>query len=86
MFKAIFPSLLIVLVFLLLGCGVKKKSAASEDLRSQCCQECVEAFSKSPVGIGAEGARCGSFNSAVEISSPCQKYFKDNQMMVSECQ
>lgn len=77
--------LMILLVFVVVSCGVKKSKSA-EDLRSQCCKECVEAFSKSPVGVGAEGARCGSFNSAVELSSPCQKYFKENQVMVSECQ
>lgn len=70
---------------LVLGCGVKK-SSSPQDLQTQCCQECVEAFSKSPVGVGAEAARCGFFNSAEEISSPCQKYFKENQVMVSECQ
>ncbi|NRB46970.1 MAG: hypothetical protein HRU41_04815 [Saprospiraceae bacterium] len=80
------PTLLVsLLVFVVISCGVKKAKTA-EDLRSQCCKECVEAFSQSPVGVGAEGARCGSFNSAVELSSPCQKYFSENPVMVSECQ
>lgn len=86
MTKNTIPTLLMsLLVLIVLSCGVKKAKTA-EDLRSQCCKECVEAFSKSPVGVGAEGARCGSFNSAIEMSSPCQKYFKENQVMVSECQ
>jgi len=73
------------LIFLIYGCGVKK-SAKTTDLSTQCCKECLEAFSQSPVGVGADGARCGFFNSSAEISSPCQKYFKENQVMVSECQ
>lgn len=74
-----------MMLFTLENCGVKKNSQ-TQDLQTGCCQECLEAFSQSPVGVGANAARCGFFSSSVELSTPCQKYFKKNEVMASACQ
>jgi hypothetical protein len=50
-----------------------------------CCDECIAAFSRSPVGVGAEGAKCGQFASAAPISVPCMSYFASNPTTVAQC-
>lgn len=56
------------------------------DLRSKCCAECRQAFSQSPVGVGAEGVQCGAFTSAQPMSQACLDYFKENPSTVADCE
>lgn len=77
--------LLGLVLFILHSCGVKRTSQV-QNLQTSCCQECLEAFSQSPVGVGAEAARCGFFSTSFELSAPCQKFFQEQEIMVSACQ
>lgn len=56
-----------------------------KNLGARCCAECSEAFSKSPVAIGAEGANCGGFSTAQPLSKKCKNYFEKNTKTVFEC-
>ena len=64
-----------------MGCSIENTA-----IKSKCCKECKEAFSKSPVGMGPEGARCGYFMSGNPVSASCQKYFEKTSFVVSQCQ
>ncbi len=75
------------LLFVLGACNMQKQQKTTDaDLRSACCQECLAAFNTSPVGVGAEAAQCGTFNSADTLSRKCQKYFQQHTVMVGECE
>ena len=56
-----------------------------KDLKTKCCIECKNAFSKSSVGVGPEMAKCGGFGTAQPLTEECKTYFKNNLMTVSEC-
>jgi|GEM_PF-1929720 len=74
------------LLFVLSACHMQKQQkATAADIRSACCQECLAAFNTSPVGVGAEAARCGTFSAADTLSRKCQQYFQANTVMVGEC-
>lgn len=60
------------------------KSSRINDQQS-CCQECLASFRQSPVGIGAEGVKCGHFSSSELLSPQCQEYFNEKTMLVAEC-
>lgn len=85
--KTILLSCICGLLFTLTSCHMQKQQKTTDaNLRSACCQECLAAFNTSPVGVGAAGAQCGTFNSADTLSSKCQKYFQENRVMVGECE
>ena len=79
---------LILLLILLLGELACKTSEQKngEQLKADCCKECLEAFSQSPVGVGAEGVNCGAFTSAKPLSKACVDYFEKYPMVVSACE
>lgn len=56
------------------------------NLERQCCVECNDAFSQSPVGVGEQAAKCGEFTSAKELSVECKEFFSQKPMTVKECQ
>ncbi|PHN06671.1 hypothetical protein CRP01_10265 [Flavilitoribacter nigricans DSM 23189 = NBRC 102662] len=74
------------MVFLILSFSACNTSKNQEDLSSQCCGECMEAFSQSPVAVGAAGANCGEFTTGKPISDRCREYFKNNPRTVAECE
>ncbi|PIU21445.1 MAG: hypothetical protein COT15_02360 [Candidatus Diapherotrites archaeon CG08_land_8_20_14_0_20_34_12] len=53
--------------------------------KTTCCNECLNAFSQSPIGVGPQGAFCGTFMTANPISKECDKYFSENEMSVADC-
>jgi hypothetical protein len=71
-----------LLILCFTACNTSKKK---EDLSAQCCRECLEAFSQSPVGVGAEAAQCGDFTTANPISDKCRVYFENNPKTVAAC-
>ncbi|HIH42382.1 TPA: hypothetical protein HA246_01935 [Candidatus Woesearchaeota archaeon] len=56
-----------------------------EDLRSQCCNECREAWSTSPAAIAPSAVNCVHFTTAKKVSTECEDYFKANKVKVTEC-
>ncbi len=56
-----------------------------QHLATRCCKECLEAFNQSPVAVGPEGAKCGSFGTGKPLSGRCAKYFQKNKKMVADC-
>lgn len=76
----------VLTALLILGLAACNTSKQQEDLATVCCQECQEAFSQSPVGVGASGAQCGEFATAQPISKRCQEYFKTHPRTVAECE
>lgn len=68
-------SLLFVLILL----------SSCTDLKPICCKECSQAFGKSPVAVGPEGAQCGTFTTAQPLSERCEKYFESKAINVAEC-
>ena len=60
-------------------------SQESTDLETSCCAECRNAFSKSPVGVGPEIARCGAFSTGQPMREECKRYFRTNPMTAYEC-
>ncbi len=85
--KIILFSSICSLLFVLAACNMQKQQKTVDtDIRSACCEECLAAFNKSPVGVGAEAARCGTFSTADTLSSKCQQYFEKNSVMVGECE
>ncbi len=61
-------------------------SQQSTDVKTKCCAECRNAFSKSPVGVGPEIARCGEFSTGQPVREECTSYFKSNPLTVYECE
>ncbi|MBI5391448.1 hypothetical protein HZB00_00435, partial [Candidatus Woesearchaeota archaeon] len=53
--------------------------------KKQCCYECTNAFSQSPVAVGREAAECGKFGSAQPITSDCGDYFRQHPSSVAGC-
>ncbi len=78
--------LLLLSVLLFLSIFVLACQPSQPDLEMVCCQECADAFSQSPIGVGAVGVECGEFGSAKPISKNCIVYFEENPLKVSECQ
>lgn len=72
-----------LLILSAIACNTSKKQ---EDLASQCCRECLEAFSQSPVAVGAAAAQCGAFTTAKPMSDQCRAYFKDHPQTVAGCE
>ena len=60
-------------------------SQESTDLKTSCCAECRDAFSKSPVGVGPEVARCGEFSTGQPMREECKRYFRTNPMTAYAC-
>lgn len=84
--KIILLSSICSLLVVLAACNTQKQSKTVDaDIRSECCKECLAAFNRSPVGVGAEAARCGTFSTADTLSSKCQQYFEKNSVIVGEC-
>ena len=71
-------------VVLVLACKTSRQQ--EEDMSVRCCKECLEAFSQSPVGVGAAGAQCGAFSSGKPISQSCTEYFKKHPQSVADCE
>lgn len=76
----------VLAILLILGFAACNTSKKQEDLASQCCQECLEAFSQSPVAVGAEATQCGAFTTGKPISNKCLEYFQKNPQTVAECE
>jgi len=66
--------------------GIYEDKKEENNLKTKCCEECKIAFSKSPVGFGAEMASCGKFSSGQPINEECKLFFEDNPMNVPACQ
>ncbi len=60
--------------------------SSTQNLLNRCCQECLTAFSQSPVGVGPQGARCGTFTTGSPLSAECQDYFSSSPRTVAECE
>lgn len=71
---------------LILGIGACSTSQKQKDLSSRCCRECLEAFSQSPVAVGAAGAQCGKFTTGKPLSEKCREYFESNPRTVAACE
>lgn len=52
---------------------------------SDCCIECANAFSQSPVAASSAGVICGRFTSGKPISQSCSDYFNKYPIYVSQC-
>lgn len=72
---------LIIVAIVLIGFVFFSLEKTSE----QCCQECLTAFSQSPVAVGPQGARCGTFTTGSPLSTECQDYFSSSPRTVAEC-
>lgn len=84
----------LVLVFVFFGCLGSKETSKPEYGSDRgdgafyplsCCQECVNSFGQSPVGVGEGGAVCGQFTTSYGYSSRCQEYFRNNTFTVAQC-
>ena len=90
--KIMFGMLLFFLLSVVLtACGSKQITLPEQppykpELQTSCCQECVEAFSQSPVAVGEEGAVCGQFTTGKPLSASCEDYFEVNYMSAGSCQ
>ncbi|MEW6722066.1 MAG: hypothetical protein AB1324_02300, partial [Candidatus Micrarchaeota archaeon] len=58
---------------------------APAGLRERCCDECERAYSQSPIAAGPNGAWCGRFPTAWNLSAECGDYFKSDPSTVSQC-
>lgn len=59
---------------------------AESRMRLKCCEECIAAYSQSPIAVGPNGARCGNFMTGKPISDECAGYFEANPSTVSGCE
>ena len=75
--------ILLLGVLFLIGCS---NLSSISGMKNQCCKECKDAFTQSPVDLGDKGAKCGEFTTTQEISIVCKSYFNKNPTTVSECQ
>ena len=66
--------------------GIYEGKKEENNLKTTCCEECKIAFSKSPIGVGAEMASCGKFSSGQPVSENCKSFFENNPLSVSACQ
>lgn len=57
-----------------------------DNLSDRCCQECLTAFSQSPVAVGPQAARCNQFTTGAPLSQGCQEYFSSSPRTVAECE
>ncbi len=73
---------IILLLFILFTIGC---THTVKNLEGECCIECQESFSQSPVGVGEQAAKCGEFTSAKELSVECKDYFNNSPKTVKEC-
>lgn len=78
------PLLILAVVISQLSCHISRQQ--QEDIATRCCRECIEAFSQSPVGVGAAGAPCGNFTTAKPLSRRCQDYFGQYPQTVEQCE
>ena len=81
--------ILIAIILLMAGIGALfylQEEPSSEELKTKCCQECLDAFSQSPVAVGKSGAQCGNFPTGQPISKACQEYFEQHPTTVAECE
>ncbi|MEZ5041497.1 MAG: hypothetical protein R2828_16510 [Saprospiraceae bacterium] len=74
----------LILFSAMMACTLQKRQRM--DLKTTCCKACLEAFNQSPVAVGPEGARCGSFTTAQALNKTCSDYFMTNVVMVGDCQ
>ncbi len=58
---------------------------AESRMRLRCCEECIAAYSQSPIAVGPHGAKCGHFMTGKPISSECGGYFDSFPSTVSGC-
>lgn len=72
---------IIILTLLISSCTTPQPS-----LNPECCQQCLQAFSQSPVAIGPSAAACGHFMSSHPLSSQCEQYFQDASVTVDDCE
>ncbi|MEK6901453.1 MAG: hypothetical protein AABX37_03865, partial [Nanoarchaeota archaeon] len=56
-----------------------------QDDEKECCVECLTAFESSPVGVGPEAARCGTFTTSEKMTQRCTIFFEENPLIVKEC-
>ena len=75
---------IIAVVVLFFGGGLFLMFQQRDDEKA-CCAECLTAFEFSPVGVGPEAARCGTFTSGVELTARCTTFFEENKMTVEQC-
>lgn len=73
---------LIIVVIILIGFVFFSSEKTSE----QCCQECLTAFSQSPVAVGPQAAHCGQFTTGLPLSAECTDYFSSSPRTVTECE
>src|SRR3989344_707005 len=89
--KIMFGMLLLFLLSMVLtACGSKQiilpeQPPYKPELQTTCCQECVDAFTQSPVAMGEEGAVCGQFTTGKPLSEACADYFEVNYQSVGSC-
>ena len=81
---------LLTLTLLLTACGLEKIEIPEQppyhpELENDCCQECVDAFSQSPVGVGPSQATCGEFTTGQPLNETCADYFEVNQFSAAAC-
>ena len=74
--------IIVGVIVILLGVGLFLVQRNEEKV---CCAECLTAFESSPVGVGPEAARCGTFTSGVELTARCTTFFEENKMTVEQC-
>ncbi len=82
--KTTFLTILVgtVIIGMILFYYTENKNAIKE----RCCQECLTAFSQSPVGVGPRAAQCGSFTTGSPLSATCEDYFSSSPRTVAECE
>ena len=82
----IYAAIILVIAGLVALFYFDQEEPVTTDLKTQCCQECLEAFSQSPVAIDKAGAVCGDFTTGQPISEECLEYFRNNPTTVAECE
>ncbi len=78
--KAAIPLIFLTIsVLLIAGCSSAKTGR-------RCCQQCVDAFGSSPVGVGEQAAQCGEFTTGSPLSEECGAFFMSEPRSVKACQ
>ena len=65
---------------------INKILSTEQYLGIHCCEECLKAFSRSPIGVGPVAAMCGKISSGYNMSEECKQYFKEQPASVSKCE
>ncbi|MBI2573366.1 hypothetical protein HYV86_05880 [Candidatus Woesearchaeota archaeon] len=74
------------LLFILFLTSLTLSCTTQPSLNPDCCIECVNAFSQSPVAVGPSAAACGHFMSGYSMSTQCEEYFRDAAVTVDDCE